>query len=158
MVSLDDMKKEPAHVWVFTVIVGLSIFFHLFGFGGHIGSSYRDGQWGNQWVPFWGAFFGLILDFQCCYMLHHLWRRKQVQRKILWTVYCTWMFILALMIIIGDGLTSQRGEITGINGVLAIWCGTWLMMLFVIINAVWFEQIQNLCRPKISIDEENLPK
>ena len=157
MVDLNTLKREPAHVWVYTVIIGLSIFFHLFGFGGHIGSSYRDGQWGNQWVPFWAAFFGLILDFQACYMLHHLWKQKQVPNKIVWSIYSAWMFILALMIIVGDAITSQRGEITGHNGVLAIWGGTWLLTLFVIINALWLEQIQRFCRQKVSTNEQNLP-
>jgi pimeloyl-ACP methyl ester carboxylesterase len=61
------------------------------------------------------------------------------------------MFIMAMMLIIGDGIVSQRGEITGYNGELAVWGATWILTLFVIVNITWFEHIQRLYDQKISI-------
>lgn len=148
------IKKQAIHVWVFTVLIGLCIFFHLFGFGGHIGLSYKEGQYGNQWVPFWGAGLGLIIDFQACYMLHYLWQRKPVPRKILWSVYSAWMLIMSLMIIISDAIVSSYGEITGINGVLAIWSSTWLLTLFILLNIVWFEYLKRLFQKKIANEKD----
>jgi hypothetical protein len=148
-------RRWPKHIaiqlWIYIIIIIICIFFHLFGFGGHIGLSYKSGQYGNQWVPFWGAAFGLIIDFQACYMLHKCWTNTAVRRKIVWSIYCSWMFIMAMMLIIGDGIVSQRGEITGYNGELAVWGATWILTLFVIVNITWFEHIQRLYDQKISI-------
>lgn len=157
--SIEKNKMRPRclegisiQILVLTVVIGLCIFFHLFGFGGHIGLSYKDGQYGNQWVPFWGAGLGLIIDFQACYMLYKCWRKKPIGHKIIWSIYCGWMMIMALMILVGDAIVSRAGEITGTNGVLAIWGGTWLITLFVMINLLWGEQIRRLCSSKISSD------
>jgi pimeloyl-ACP methyl ester carboxylesterase len=156
MLSIRWPKQAGTQLIVFTIVIALCIFFHLLGFGGHIGLSYKAGQYGNQWVPFWGATLGLIIDFQACYMLYKCWRKILVERKIIWSIYCAWMFILAVMIIIGDGIISKRGEITGVNGILAIWGATWILTLFVIINITWFEHIQHLCDTKVS-SENILP-
>ena len=143
-------KHVATQLIIFTIVIGLCIFCHLFGFGAHIGLSYKAGQYGNQWVPFWGATLGLIIDLQACYMLHKCWTKTPVRRKIVWSIYCAWMFIMALMIIIGDGIVSKKGEITGYNGILAVWGATWILTLFIIINITWFEYVQHLCDTKIS--------
>ena len=157
MMSIRWWRRVPTQVLILTIVIGLCIFFHVFGFGGHIGLSYKDGQYGNQWVPFWGATLGLILDFQACYMLQKYWRKKDIKNKIVWSIYCAWMTILALMIIVGDAIVSEAGEITGTNGVLAIWGGTWLITLFVMINIVWFEKIRRLCNVKIASEDVSHP-
>ena len=155
--SIRCFERVSIQVLILTVLIGLCIFFHLFGFGGHIGLSYKDGQYGNQWVPFWGAGLGLIIDFQACYMLYKSWTKKAIQHKIIWSIYCGWMMIMALMIIVGDAIVSQAGEITGTNGVLAIWGGTWLITLFVMINILWFDRIRRLCNGKISSEDISNP-
>ena len=155
MMVPDWIRKQASHVWIFTVLVALSLFFHLFGFGGHIGLSYKAGQYGNQWVPFWGAALALVIDLQACYMLRHLWQKKVVLKKVLWTIYCIWMLIMALMIIIGDAIVARYGEITGHNGVLAIWGSTWILMLLIMLNIVWFEYLQHLWEKKVG-DEKDL--
>ena len=135
-------KNISYQLWILIALVGLNIFFHLFGFGGYIGLSYKSGQYGNQWVLFWGVAFGLIIDFQACYMLRKRVMNAPAQKKIIWSVYCGWMFIMAVMLIVGDSIVGERGEITGHNGVLAVWGATWMVSLFVIVTATWLKSLQ----------------
>lgn len=71
----------------------------------------------EQWVNIWLSFFGLVLDIQALFVWRNSITHHRVPVRILWTVYASFMAILATGILIGYALNHQVGPAF----IVAIW-------------------------------------